>query len=207
MIPIESLIIFSFSSLVLCLAPGPDNFFVLFQSALYGSRSGLYVTLGLCTGLVIHTLIVALGIAVILQTSVITLTLFKVIGALYLLYLAWRAFSASMSPVTHDQKCLASAKLYQIGVVMNVSNPKISLFFLAFLPQFVVSGHIPVEQQIALLGGIFILMTLLVFGGIAFFAGRFRRWFNRSPKAFMYLNWIAGTVLIILAGRLLTLSN
>ena len=93
MIPIESIMTFVVASALLSIAPGPDNIFVLTQSAVYGKKSGVMVTLGLCSGLIVHTTAVALGIAAIFQTSVVAFTILKVIGALYLLYLAWQTFS------------------------------------------------------------------------------------------------------------------
>ena len=87
--PLESIAAFIVASALLSIAPGPDNIFVLTQSALYGKKSGIFVTLGLCTGLIVHTTAVAFGIAAIFQTSVVAFTILKVLGALYLAYLAW----------------------------------------------------------------------------------------------------------------------
>ena len=92
MIPVESMLGFLLTSLLLCLAPGPDNLFVLTQSAMYGRRPGLLVTLGLCTGLLVHTTAVALGVAVIFQTSASAFLLLKIVGAGYLLYLVMQHF-------------------------------------------------------------------------------------------------------------------
>ncbi len=206
MIATEPFITFLIASLVLCLAPGPDNLFVLTQSILYGFRSGLCVILGLCTGLIVHTLAVALGVAALLQTSALAFTMIKIIGALYLLYLAWQAFSASASTLESHQTCLTGVEFYRRGIMMNVTNPKVSLFFLAFLPQFIVLDTGAVALQIVLLGGIFIFATLIVFGGVAFLAGALGRWFARSPKTMIYLNWFAGVVLTILAIRLLQIN-
>ena len=90
MLPAESLLPFIFASALLAIAPGPDNIFVLTQSTLYGKRSGIFITLGLCTGLVFHTSLVALGIATLLQTSSWAFDALKTLGAIYLLILAWQ---------------------------------------------------------------------------------------------------------------------
>src|SRR5690554_405688 len=103
MIPIETLLLFAFASAALAVAPGPDNIFVLSQSALYGPRAGICVTLGLCTGLLAHIAAVALGVAVIFKTSALAFTLLKVVGASYLLYLAWQAFRAGSSGIEAGQ--------------------------------------------------------------------------------------------------------
>ncbi|MEX0615235.1 MAG: LysE family transporter, partial [Methylophaga sp.] len=89
MLPVESLLPFVVASALLAIAPGPDNIFVLTQSTLYGKRSGILITLGLCTGLIFHTCLVALGVATLLQTSGWAFAVLKVLGASYLLYLAW----------------------------------------------------------------------------------------------------------------------
>jgi len=205
MIPVESLITFLLASVLLGLAPGPDNIFVLTQSALYGRREGVLVTIGLCTGLIVHTSAVAFGVAAIFQTSAVAFTALKIVGSLYLLYLAWLAFSASTSKLESSKaNKLSGPQLYLRGIIMNVTNPKVSIFFLAFLPQFAVPENGPVMQQIFMLGLLFIFVTLVVFGGIAFLAGTIGTWLNQSPKAQVYLNRIAGTVFVGLSLKLVT---
>jgi threonine/homoserine/homoserine lactone efflux protein len=205
MIPIDSLITFFIAALLLSLAPGPDNVFVLTQSALYGRVSGLLVTLGLCTGLIVHTAAVALGIAVIFQTSPIAFTALKIVGAGYLLYLAWlawRAAPASLSEVSSTTRSYGA--LYRRGIYMNISNPKVSIFFLAFLPQFASPERGSVAVQMMILGAVFIFATLLIFGAIALLAGSLGAWMSRSDSAQRYLNRLAGTVFAALAIKLLT---
>ncbi len=205
MIPVEQLATFILASVALALVPGPDNIFVLTQSALYGRKAGVLVTLGLCTGLIFHTTLVALGVAAIVIASSFAFSALKLAGAGYLMYLAWRSFHASSSSL-HDKKLiqLTSLQLYRRGIIMNVTNPKVSIFFLAFLPQFAVAEKGPVAQQIFLLGGIFILVTFLVFGGIALLAGTLGAWLNRSEKAQIVLNRVAGFVFAGLALKLVT---
>ena len=99
MLPADIVITFFTASVLLALAPGPDNIFVLTQSTLYGKMSGLVVMLGLCTGLIVHTTAVALGVAIIFQTSAVAFSALKFIGAGYLLYLAWQAFKASANKI------------------------------------------------------------------------------------------------------------
>jgi threonine/homoserine/homoserine lactone efflux protein len=205
MIPIDSLITFFIAALLLSLAPGPDNVFVLTQSALYGRVSGLLVMLGLCTGLLVHTAAVALGIAVIFQTSLIAFTALKIVGAGYLLYLAWlawRAAPASLSEVSSTTRSFGA--LYRRGIYMNISNPKVSIFFLAFLPQFASPERGSVAVQMMILGAVFICATLLIFGAIALLAGSLGAWLTRSGAAQRYLNRIAGMVFAALAIKLLT---
>ena len=205
MIPIETLLTFLAASLLLALAPGPDNIFVLTQSALSGRSAGIAVVLGLCSGLVGHSAAVALGVAVIFQTSAAAFTALKFIGAGYLLYLAWQAFRAPASRIGSKAGVhLNRWKLYRRGIIMNITNPKVSVFFLAFLPQFADPQRGPVWIQILVLGGVFIFATIVVFGSIALLAGTLGQWLNRSDRAQGLLNKVAGTVFLALALKLAT---
>lgn len=205
MIPVEILAGFFTASVLLALAPGPDNLFVLTQSALHGKLSGLLVTLGLCTGLVVHTTAVAFGVAVIFQASALAFTALKLFGVSYLLYLAWGVFHASAAEIdTRSRVEISPARLYRRGIIMNVTNPKVSIFFLAFLPQFADPARGPLAIQMFMLGGIFIVATVLIFGGIALLAGTIGQWLTRSSKAQIILNRVAGTVFVGLALTLAT---
>ena len=137
MLPLETLGAFFVTAIVMGLAPGPDNIFVLTQSALYGFRAGIVTTLGLMTGLFGHTAAVALGVAALFQTSEMAFTVLKCAGAAYLLYLAWLSFRSGASRAWLEQSTFPGYwALYRRGVIMNITNPKVTLFFLAFLPQF-----------------------------------------------------------------------
>lgn len=205
MIPLDSVLIFFAASALLALTPGPDNIFVLTLSALHGRKAGLLVTLGLCTGLVGHTLAVTLGIAALFQASALAFTVLKVIGACYLLYLAWGAFRASASQIeASPDASLNGWQLYRRGIVMNLTNPKVSIFFLAFLPQFADPARGNLTLQLILLGGIFMLAALLVFSSIAAVAGSLGGWLNRSARAQIIMNRIAGSIFVLLALKLAT---
>ena len=203
MVPLETLLTFFAASILLALAPGPDNIFVLTQSSLYGRRSGLFVMLGLCTGLVVHSFAVALGVAVIFEQSALAFSALKLAGAGYLLYLAWQAFRASATRIQGEGGGqIRLLKLYGRGIIMNITNPKVSIFFLAFLPQFADPSRGPVWQQILILGGLFILSTILVFGGIAMLAGSIGQWVNRSHRVQKIMNRVTGIVFVGLALKL-----
>lgn len=204
MIPFDVLSVFFVASVLLALAPGPDNLFVLTQSAIDGPRAGLVITLGLCTGLAVHTTAVALGIAVIFRTSAVAFTALKFVGAAYLLYLAWQAFRAGASRLpARGNAHRPLAKLWLRGLVMNVTNPKVSIFFLAFLPQFADPARGPLVAQILLLGATFAVAAILVFGSVAFGAGALGRQLARSDRAQRILNRVAGAVFATLAINLL----
>lgn len=205
MLTVETVTTFFLASSLLAIAPGPDNLFVLTQSALYGRWSGLAVVLGLCTGLIVHTLAVAFGVAVIFKASSLAFTLLKVCGALYLLYLAWQAFRAS--PETFESKGSGRkdlGALYRRGIIMNITNPKVSIFFLAFLPQFADPQRGPISLQLVLLGLIFIASTILVFGAVALLGGALGHWLNRSARIQRLMNRVAGAVFVGLALKLAT---
>lgn len=208
MIPVDTAFVFVLASVALAFAPGPDNIFVLTQSALHGRSAGLLVTLGLCTGVVAHTMAVALGVAVLFATSAVLFNGLKIVGALYLLYLAWGAFRAGASDFSARRSAsLNTRELYFRGVIMNITNPKVAIFFLAFLPQFADPSRGALSFQLLMLGAVFILVTLVVFGLIAWFAGYLGEWLQRSPKVQRSMQWAAGTVFVGLALRLATVQR
>ena len=136
MIPIDTLAAFFAAAILLALAPGPDNIFVLTQSALCGKGAGLVVTIGLCTGLIGHTAAVAFGVAAIFQASALAFTILKLVGAGYLLYLAWQILrTPAVTVATAGGRIPDTGKLYRRGIIMNITNPKVSIFFPAFLSQ------------------------------------------------------------------------
>ena len=203
MIALETASVFFAASVALALAPGPDNIFVLTQSALYGRGAGLLVTLGLCTGLLFHTAAVSLGLAAVFATSAIAFNAVKIVGAGYLLYLAWHAFHAGAAHIPQRGNGNPGfRRLYARGVLMNSTNPKVAIFFLAFLPQFADSSRGSLTPQLMLLGAIFMAATLLVFGAVAGFAGFIGDWLKRSRRAQILMNRVVGSVFVALALRL-----
>ena len=208
MIPLNSLIVFFGASLLLALAPGPDNIFVLTQSALRGAFAGFVITLGLCTGLLVHTSLVAFGVAAIFKSSALAFAILKYIGAGYLLYMAWKAFRASPADIASGGNSERSLRLlYRRGIIMNITNPKVSIFFLAFLPQFADPNRGPIILQILLLGLVFIFAALLIFGAVCLLAGKIGDRLRRSPKTQIILNRVACLVFVGLALKLATANR
>jgi len=202
-VSVETLLTFTLASTLLALAPGPDNLFVLLQSALYGRKAGLLITLGLCSGLVFHTTLLAAGVAAIFLVNTLAFNLLKFVGAAYLIYLAIQAYRAKSIPVgTDSPPALAPWRLYRRGILMNITNPKVGIFFLAFLPQFASSQNGSIALQIMKLGCIFMLASLLVFSALAVLASKLAPWFTRSYKAQLILNRLAAAVFTALALRL-----
>ncbi len=197
------LMMFFTTSVLLALAPGPDNLFVMTQAAQQGRKAGLLVTLGLCTGLLFHTAAVTFGLAALFKASAVAFTTLKLAGAAYLLYLAWLSFRAdTTNGPDAPTVSLAPAALYRRGIIMNITNPKVSIFFLAFLPQFADPAKGSLAAQFLLLGGIFIIATILVFGAISILAGVFGEHFRKSAFARKMLNRAAAGIFAGLALKL-----
>ncbi len=200
MIPLDVGFAFFVTALILAIAPGPDNIFVLTQSALYGAKAGIFTVFGLMTGILVHTLGVAFGVSIIFQNSPTAFFVLKLIGAAYLIYLAWLTFKAGSSEAAlKNQEFIGYFALYRRGIIMNITNPKVALFFLALLPQFVDLARGPLAPQMSILGGIFILATFIVFGLVAILGGQLAHWFNSSPKYQILINRLAALVFVALA--------
>ena len=196
---IETIIAFVTASVVLSLVPGPDNLFVMSHSALKGWRIGFYITLGLCTGLIGHTILIAIGVSVIFQTSAIAFNGLKIIGACYLLYLAWLSVQNKELNLGGTDKNSTNRSYYFTGVIMNLTNPKVALFFLVFLPQFVNTSNNNVTIQIFLLGLLFILSALCVFTSIAYLASFLENFLKKSKTVNKNLNLLAALIYFTLA--------
>ncbi|MFA5664827.1 LysE family translocator [Castellaniella sp.] len=204
-------------ALLLALSPGPDNLFVLVVSAQKGWQAGLAVVIGLCLGLVIQTTAVALGLAALFLASATAFMGLKIAGAAYLGYLAWGAFRAAsqvgnMAAPGQSGGAVPTNGFHPLrmvgrGIIMNITNPKVLVFFLAFLPQFVDPSRGPIAIQIVVLGALFIVATLLVFGGIACFSGKAGDVLRRSAGVQRWLNRIAGGVFLGLALNLLVMRR
>lgn len=182
-------------SLLLIIAPGPDNIFVMAQSISYGKKEGIATALGLCSGVTIHTLAASIGLSAILYQSNIAFSILKYLGAFYLLYLAYQAFRSSneVGEFAKPKKQTLPA-LYRRGFLMNVLNPKVSLFFLAFLPQFIEKNGISVPLQMIVLGLTFMILTLIVFSIIAIFAGSLGEKLLQNEKSSRIINLSQGAI-------------
>ena len=209
MIPADQLLTFALASAILSLAPGPDIVFVMTQSALYGVRKGIATTAGLCTGLIFHTSAVALGVAALFKTSEMAFTLLKTAGAVYLLFLAWQAWRASSD--SGDNTVPAEARpsearsgfaLYRRGILMNISNPKVSLFFLAFLPQFTAPQYGNLMLQTAILGAVFMLVGFTLFCAVAWGAASISQRLMSSARAQKILNRVTAGIFTAMAVKL-----
>ena len=207
MLDLTTLLLFVTASLLLIVAPGPDIVFLVSQGALRGPRAGFVTAMGLAAGNLVHTVGAALGVSVIFQTSAIAFNALKYAGAGYLLYLAWKTARATGGPAEVSQRDEArKGSLFWGAVLMNVLNPKVALFFLAFLPQFASPKVGPVWMQMIFYGLLFTFLVVIVFGAFGLFAGRASRWLRRaaSGRGASALRWVVPAVFVLLALRLAT---
>ena len=194
--------LFLVASALLTIAPGPDIVYVLTRGIAQGRRAGFAAALGFATGVIFHTALAALGIAALIRSSEFAFSLVRYAGAAYLVYLGIRTLmSRSGYELNKDNSSLALWTVYKQSVIGNVLNPKVTLFFLSFLPQFisVSSGH--VELQMVLLGALFMLQTVLIFGAVAFFSGVIGDRLRTNPSVANRLNVFAGVIFIALGIR------
>ena len=203
---LETVIAFVLASVILSLVPGPDNIYVMTNSALKGWRVGFYTTLGLCTGLIGHTFLVAIGVSVIFQTSALAFNGLKIVGACYLIYLGWLSLQSKELNISGTGKDNSNRSYFITGVIMNLTNPKVALFFLVFLPQFVNISKGSVTIQVVLLGLLFILSALCVFSSIAFLGSYLESYLKKSSSVNKNINKLAALVYFALAINLFFVS-
>jgi threonine/homoserine/homoserine lactone efflux protein len=196
--------VFLVASLLLWLTPGPDTMYILAQSIAQGCRSGVMSALGIGSGLLIHTLLAAFGLSAILAASAWAFTAVKTAGAVYLVYLGLHALRKKVGRLdAPDLNPIGSWRVYCQGVVSNTLNPKVAIFFLAFLPQFVdpVAGHGP--MPFLFLGALFVVGGTLWSLGQAVCAASATRTIRRNPALLGWLERLSGCVYIALGLNLL----
>ena len=198
--------LFLVAAALLTIAPGPDIIYVLTRGITQGRKAGWASALGFATGVVFHTALAALGIAALIRSSELAFTLVRYAGAAYLIYIGIRAVMSKSSFALQgdgDKRALNVAlwTIYKQSVIGNVLNPKVTLFFLSFLPQFVNFKSGNLEMQMVLLGMIFMVQTVLIFGAVALFSGFIGDWLKRKPAIADRLSLIAGLTFIGLGIR------
>ena len=194
--------LFIVASALLTIAPGPDIVYVLTRGISQGPRAGIAAALGFATGCIFHTVLAAVGIAALIRSSDVAFDLVRYAGAGYLIWIGIQALRHRSSFAIGgggDAKALAA--IYRQSVIGNVLNPKVTLFFLAFLPQFVNTHAGHVGLQMALLGSIFMVQTVVIFGAVAAFSGLIGGWIRRKPAIGERLNVFAGVTFIALGIR------
>lgn len=197
----ETLLAFLIATSALAISPGPDNIYVFIQSITNGRLYGLATVFGLISGCIVHTTLLAFGVSAIIATNPSLFFVIKLAGALYLLFLAYKVFKShvqlNLDSDTHVKKSLKA--LFVQGFFMNVLNPKVTIFFLAFFPGFLFSDSISTIFQFFILGGIFMFTSLIIFSSIALLAGQIKRYSLRYSNSGLVLKWLQIIVFIGIA--------
>ncbi|MGB5377025.1 LysE family translocator [Muriicola sp.] len=176
----------------LAIFPGPDNIYVLTQSIANGKKYGLATTAGLISGCLVHTTLLAFGVSAIISLNPYLFFVIKLFGALYLFYLAFRVWrsDAKISLETTNKSKKTRWQLYRQGFLMNVLNPKVTIFFLAFFPGFLFSNFLSTTLQFYILGMLFMVISFLIFSAIAIMAGGISEYLQQHPNAPVFLKWL-----------------
>ena len=201
----EQLFGFLAAAVLITLSPGPDNLMVLSTGIAKGRLRGVAFGLGCALGCISHTILAVIGVSALIAASPTAFTALKVAGGLYLIWMGWGAIrsrgGARVEAAGAPNE--SAGRLFTKGLVAAAINPKVVLFFLSFLPQFVVAARGDANLQIGLLGIAFTLQAAVIFGTLGYFSGTIGQWLNRTPTAGMWLDRIAGAVFIGLGLRLI----
>lgn len=205
MLTLDQFLAFLGAAILLTLSPGPDNMLVLSLGMAKGRLRGVAFGLGCAFGCLSHTLLAVIGVSALIAASPLAFTALKVCGGLYLAWLGIGALRSRGGGTVGKVESVTESprRLFLKGVFANAINPKVALFFLSFLPQFVVAGRGDANVQTALLGLIFTCQAAVLFGLLGLFSGSVGAWLNRRPRAGMWLDRIAGTVFIALGLKLI----
>lgn len=205
---------FILTGILLNITPGSDTMYIITRSVSQGKKAGLYSVLGIVSGILVHTVLAALGLSIILANSPLAFTIVKYIGASYLCYLGFKMLTSKSESVIADSlsnneklvqtKSLDYGKIYQQGVLTNTFNPKVALFFIAFFPQFIDPSYAHSTLSFLILGLIFALTGLIWCLCLALLASRFSEKLRENPAIETMLNKISGVVFIGLGIKLLT---
>ena len=197
------IVLFVATSLLLIITPGQDMILVMSRSISQGSKAGIATAAGVCTGLVGHTILAAFGLGAVLRASEMLFTVVKLAGAVYLLYLGIRLLQTRQEELEiRDMASASLPTLFVQGAISNLSNPKIAIFYLAYLPQFIPAGTPHPTSMLLALGVAFAALTFLVKAPIGYGAGALSGWLRSRPSVQAWVNRISGGVLVALGLRL-----
>ena len=214
MFGIENYLGFILTGILLNITPGSDTMYIITRSISQGKKAGLYSVLGIVSGILVHTVLAALGLSIILANSPLAFTIVKYIGASYLCYLGFKMLINRSESVIADNlpntekltqaKTLNYKQIYRQGVLTNTFNPKVALFFIAFFPQFIDPSYAHSTLSFLILGLIFALTGLIWCLCLALLASRFSEKLRENPAIESMLNKFSGVVFIGLGIKLLT---
>ena len=201
------LISFIFSCFVLALSPGPDNIYLTALTSRSGKIAGFSFLLGLITGCFIHTILLAFGLNELLIGHNIFFEIIKYTGVFYLLYLSYKTYKSEISNFHLDKNKDEIQNNFKKGVLMNLLNPKVFLFFTLFFPNFIYSDTISFKFQILSLGLIFVVMTFIVFGLIILFSNFIYKKFSSNNRFKIFAKYFNILVLLFIALLILFTEN
>jgi len=194
--------LFLATSIAITLAPGPDNLQVLARGISQGRAAGLVAALGFAAGVTFHTTLAALGVAAVLRGSPVAFHLLKLAGAAYLIWIGVKALRSDGLATAHARAPQPLATIFRQSVIGNMLNPKVTLFFVVFLPQFVdPRGAQRVTLQMFELGALFMLQTAVIFSLFGMCAGTIGTWLKRRPRACVWLDRLAGATFVAIGIR------
>ena len=208
MLTTAQILAFLLTTVMLTATPGPDNLMVLSIGMSKGRRAGIAFGLGCALGCLSHTVLAVIGVGAILAASPIAFTALKWAGGAYLIWLGTQALrhagAVRIDGSSNNQAPAESLRrTFSKGLVANAINPKVVLFFLSFLPQFVDASRGSMELQLGLLGLLFTAQAAVLFGLLGYFSGSVGAWINRQPQVGQWLDRLAGTVFIALGVRMI----
>ena len=203
-------LLFLSAAFAINISPGPDIIYIVSKTIAQGRKIGFASSLGVCVGAFVYVVATALGLSAILETSLIAFSIVKYAGAAYLVYLGIKSLMSKGSTFdmpTEDKVSDTPWQAFRQGVLIDILNPKVAVFFMAFLPQFVRPELGYTSAQLLILGVIVILMAILVEFTIILTAAQTTTFFRKNRKLSIWLDRILGTVLIGLAVRLALTKN
>lgn len=205
MLTLSQILAFLIAAIVLTISPGPDNLMVLGISLSKGRRQGIIFGLGCALGCLSHTLMAVVGISVLIVSSPKAFAIMKFIGGAYLFYLGIQTFLNQKYITTNNQQSLRGISIsttFVRGLLASSLNPKVALFFVSFLPQFVIADQGNVTLQLTVLSGIFILQAIFIFSLVGYFSGSIGDVLRCNPKMNLWLDRISGGILVLLGIRI-----
>lgn len=194
---VSNIYLFVSVSLILLLSPGPNTIYVVTKGMTEGRNAAFKALLGASTGDLFQVLAASFGLAVLLQASALAFFIIKMLGAGYLLYVGIRCLLNKEKLFEEQAEVKTNGKdLFFTGFVTSALNPKTTLFFLSFLPQFIDTKSVYAQQQMLLLGAVFVIMGLLVLTAYALASAKIRSWITGNDQIQAYFNWITGLIFI-----------
>ncbi|QGY46857.1 LysE family translocator [Maribellus comscasis] len=203
MADIQNLLLFIGLSWILIVTPGPDLIYVLTKGISTGKKAGLISAFGVTLGIFVHTILAALGLSVILRTSALAFMIVKVVGAGYLIYLGIRTLINKDELILNKEKQTSTRKIFTQGLLSNTLNPKVALFFMAFLPQFIKTDGTEISPvPFLVLGSVFALFTMIFLTTLGYFSGAVGHYLKTKESVSKWIKNVSGSILVLLGIRL-----